>query len=114
MSAEISGPWRSPVVGGSALISDGRLRYGGLPHSLEAINGTVRFDTGGASLEGVSARLGGGPVRFGGRVTFAGVSPSEFNVTATGYEMRIRYPEGFRSIIDARPRPARSGRRSRR
>ncbi len=101
VSAEISGPWRSPVVGGSALITDGRLRYGGLPHSLEAINGTVRFDTGGASLEGVTARLGGGPVRFGGRVAFAGVSPSEFNVTATGYEMRIRYPEGFRSIVDA-------------
>jgi hypothetical protein len=101
VSAEISGSWRAPVVGGSALITDGRLRYGGLPHSLEAINGTVRFDTGGASLEGVNARLGGGPVRFGGRVTFAGVTPSEFNVTATGYEMRIRYPEGFRSIIDA-------------
>ena len=101
VSAEISGPWRSPVVAGSAMITEGRLRYGGLPHSLEAINGTVRFDTGGASLEGVSARLGGGPVRFGGGVTFAGVSPSEFNVTATGYEMRIRYPEGFRSIIDA-------------
>ncbi len=101
VSAEISGPWRAPVVGGSALITDGRLRYGGLPHSLESINGTVRFDTGGASLEGVTARLGGGPVRFGGRVTFAGLTPSEFNITATGYEMRIRYPEGFRSIVDA-------------
>jgi translocation and assembly module TamB len=101
VSAEISGPWRAPVVGGSALITDGRLRYGGLPHSLESINGTVRFDTGGASLEGVNARLGGGPVRFAGRVAFAGVTPSEFNLTATGYEMRIRYPEGFRSIVDA-------------
>ncbi len=101
VSAEIGGPWQAPVVSGSALIADGRLRYGGLPHSLEAINGTVRFDTGGASLEGVTARLGGGPVRFGGRVTFAGLTPSEFNVTATGYEMRIRYPEGFRSIVDA-------------
>lgn len=101
VSAEISGSWRAPVVGGSALITDGRLRYAGLPHSLESINGTVRFDTGGASLEGVNARLGGGPVRFAGRVAFAGVSPSEFNVTATGYEMRIRYPEGFRSIVDA-------------
>lgn len=101
VSAEISGSWRSPVVGGSALISDGRLRYAGMPHSLEAINGTVRFDTGGASLEGVTARLGGGPVRFAGRVAFAGLTPSEFNVSATGYEMRIRYPEGFRSIVDA-------------
>ncbi len=101
VSAEVSGPWQSPVVGGSLLITDGRLRYGGLPHSLEAINGTVHFDTGGASLEGVTARLGGGPVRFGGRVAFDGVRPNEFNVTATGYEMRIRYPEGFRLIIDA-------------
>ncbi len=101
VSAEISGPWRTPVVGGSAVITDGRLRYGGLPHSLESINGTVRFDTGGASLEGVTARLGGGPVRFGGRVMFAGLTPSEFNITAAGYEMRIRYPEGFRSVVDA-------------
>ncbi|MBA2355568.1 MAG: translocation/assembly module TamB domain-containing protein, partial [Acidobacteria bacterium] len=101
VQAEISGPWASPVVGGSALLQDGRLRYGSLPHSVEDINGQVRFDTGGASLEGVTARLGGGPITFGGRVTFAGLSPREFNVTATGYEMRIRYPEGVRSLIDA-------------
>lgn len=101
VQAEISGNWRSPVVSGSALITDGRLRYGTLPHSVEAINGQVRFDTGGASLEGITARLGGGPVRFGGRVGFTGLTATELNVTATGYEMRIRYPEGFRSIVDA-------------
>lgn len=101
VQAEISGPWASPVVGGSALLSEGRLRYGALPHSVENINGEVRFDTGGASLDGLTARLGGGPIRFGGRVSFAGLSPREFNVTAAGYEMRIRYPEGFRSLIDA-------------
>lgn len=101
VQAEMRGTFSQPQLTGSALITDGRLRYGALPHSVEAIRGLVRFDTGGASLDGVSGRLGGGPVRFGGRVSFEGLAPTAFNLTATGYEMRLRYPEGFRSIIDA-------------
>ena len=30
-----------------------------------------------------------------------GYRPGEFNVTATGEDMRLRYPEGFRSVVDA-------------
>jgi hypothetical protein len=101
LQAEVSGPWADPLVTGSALMLNGRLRYGALPHSIEAVNGLVRFDTTGVTVDGVSGRLGGGPVQFGGRVNFEGLVPSSFNVTATGYEMRIRYPEGFRSIVDA-------------
>ncbi len=101
LQAEMSGAWSAPTLAGTALITDGRLRYGALPHSVEGISGLVRFDTTGASLDGVSGRLGGGPVTFGGRVTFEGLTPTALNLTATGYEMRLRYPEGFRSIIDA-------------
>jgi hypothetical protein len=101
VQAEMRGTWSQPQLAGSALITDGRLRYGALPHSVDTIRGLVQFDTGGASLDGVTARLGGGPVRFGGRVSFEGLAPTAFNLTATGYEMRLRYPEGFRSIIDA-------------
>lgn len=101
VQAELQGTLDAPILSGTALIEDGRLRYGGLPHSVDAINGLVRFDTSGVSLDGVRARLGGGPVAFGGRVGFDGLTPTTFNVTATGYEMRLRYPEGFRSIVDA-------------
>jgi hypothetical protein len=101
VQAELQGTMDAPVLSGTALIQDGRLRYGGLPHSVDAINGLARFDTTGVSIDGVTARVGGGPVTFGGRVDFEGLTPTTFNVTAEGFEMRLRYPEGFRSIVDA-------------
>jgi translocation and assembly module TamB len=52
-------------------------------------------------LDGLTGRLGGGDVRFGGRIGFKGFAPDEYGITATGRDMRIRYPEGFRSLVDA-------------
>ena len=46
------------------------------------------------------------PVRFGGRIGLSGYQLSEFDVTATGQDMNLRYPEGMRSIVDAEPRAA--------
>lgn len=97
----IQGPLRAPVVSGSAVISDGRIRHFSLPHSLEAVNGRVTFDAGGIRLEGVTARLGGGDVRFGGRIALKGYKLGELDVTAAGENMRLRYPEGIRSIVNA-------------
>jgi autotransporter translocation and assembly factor TamB len=99
--AEIYGPMRTPQFAGSATILDGRIRHFSLPHSLEAINGRLSFDAGGIRVDDVTARLGGGEVRLGGRVGFKGYLPSDLSLTAVGEQMRVRYPEGFRSVIDA-------------
>ena len=99
--ADISGPLDNPVFSGRASIAGGRIRHFSLPHALEAINGRVTFDARGVRLDEVTARLGGGLVRFGGRIGLAGYRPGEFNLTATGEDMRLRYPEGFRSVVDA-------------
>ena len=72
-----------------------------MPHSLEAINGQIAFDAGGIRINNVRARLAGGDVTFGGRVALNGFAPGELNLTASGQQMRIRYPEGFVSNIDA-------------
>jgi hypothetical protein len=101
LSARISGPLAKPVFSGNAKLSDGRVRHMSLPHALEAINGTISFDAGGIRADDLTARLGDGQVRFGGRVAMNGFVPGELSLTATGEEMRVRYPEGFRSIIDA-------------
>ena len=101
LSAKIAGPLAKPVFSGSAKIADGRVRHMSLPHALEAINGTVSFDAGGIRIDDLSARLGEGQVRFGGRVAMNGFVPGELSLTATGERMRVRYPEGFRSIVDA-------------
>ncbi len=109
--AQVSGPLGAPVFSGHALITDGRIRHAALPHGLEAINGRVSFDAQGIHVDDpgcrepdcrpVTARLGGGEVRFGGQIALRGYVPSAFNLTAVGERMRLRYPEGFRSEIDA-------------
>ena len=89
------------MFGGSATLSDGRLRHFSLPHSLESINGRVSFDASGVRVDEVTGRLGGGNVVFGGRIGLEGFALGDLNLTAIGERMTVRYPEGFRSIIDA-------------
>jgi translocation and assembly module TamB len=99
--AEVQGPLRAPMFSGSAFIKNGRIRHFSLPHSLENVNGRLSFDGGGIRLDNVTARLGGGEVQVGGRIGLKGYAPGELNLTAVGQDMRLRYPEGVRSVVDA-------------
>lgn len=101
LRAKVDGPLAGPVFSGSAAIANGRVRQLSLPHSLEAINGQISFDPGGIRIDSVRAKLASGDVTFGGRVAINGFAPGELNLTAAGQRMRIRYPEGFVSNIDA-------------
>lgn len=101
VTARITGTAAEPIVAGNALLSNGRMRSLLFPHALEEVNGIATFDAGGVRLDGITARLGGGAVRFGGRIGLAAYQLSEFDVTATGEDMNLRYPEGMRSMVDA-------------
>jgi len=101
VTARISGPVRAPVFSGQAAIANGRVRHFSLPHSIEGITGRLSFDAAGIRVDDVVARLGGGEVRFGGRIGLKGFTPGELALTAIGTEMRLRYPEGVRSVVDA-------------
>ncbi len=101
LEATLDGPMRTPIVTGTMTIDDGRIRHFDLPHALENISGVVRFDSRGVTLDEVSAQLGGGPVRFGGRIGIDGYRPGRLDVTMNGQNMRLRYPEGMRSVVDA-------------
>jgi hypothetical protein len=101
VTARISGTATGPVVAGNALLTNGRMRSLQFPHALEEVNGIATFDAAGVRLDGITARLGGGGVRFGGRIGMSGYQLSEFDVTAVGQDMNLRYPEGMRSVVDA-------------
>jgi hypothetical protein len=107
VSALIGGTAASPIVSGQALITDGRLRHFSFPHALEDLNGVVAFNASGIRLDdpgfttGLNGKLGGGAVKFGGRIGMKGYDLSEFDVIATGTNMRLRFPEGMRSVVDA-------------
>lgn len=101
IQAQVTGSVPQPVLRGQATVSAGRIRHLSLPHALEAINGRIVFEPEGIRFDDVPAMMGGGAVRIGGRVGLNGLTPGELAITLTGQEMQVRYPEGFRSTIDA-------------
>jgi translocation-and-assembly-module (TAM) inner membrane subunit TamB-like protein len=101
LHAQVRGPLSNPVFSGDARISSGRVRYGQLPHSLQDINARLAFDAQTIRVIDASAQLGGGPVHFGGRIGLKGFTLGTLDLTATGEDMHLRYPEGFRSTINA-------------
>jgi translocation and assembly module TamB len=87
---------------GDAHIMDGTIRYYGLPHSLTSLNGPIHFRTDAIDVSELTARMGEGDVTFDGRLILAeGYRPVEFDITAAGRSMRLRYPPGVRSTVDA-------------
>jgi len=107
VSALIGGTAARPIVSGQAMLTAGRLRHFSFPHALEDLNGVVTFNAAGIRLDdagsttGLNGKLGGGAVKFAGRIGMVGYALSEFDVIATGTEMRLRFPEGMRSVVDA-------------
>ena len=101
LTAQVSGSLDAPVILGRATIENGRLRYFSLPHSLEQVNGTILFDSRNIRLDGLTARVADGQVNFDGRIGLEGYAPADLALTASGRSMRLRYPEGVRSEIDA-------------
>jgi hypothetical protein len=105
LNASLSGGFDSPRLAGDAVVTDGRIRPLNSPHGLEAVNGRIEFGVtpGGANtidMRGVTGRIGDGDVTFGGNILLDGYELSEYNLTATGRSMRLRYPERFRSTVD--------------
>ncbi|HEX7486250.1 MAG TPA: translocation/assembly module TamB domain-containing protein, partial [Vicinamibacterales bacterium] len=55
----------------------------------------------GIGLEDLTAQEAGGKVQFGGWGEINGFALGQLSLTATGERMEFRYPEGFRSTVDA-------------
>jgi hypothetical protein len=100
LHAQVRGALDNPVFSGDATITNGRLRYGSL-QSFQSVNGRLLFDAQGIRVVNASAQLGGGTVKFEGRLGLKGFQIGDVDLTATGEQMRLNYPAGFRSNVDA-------------
>ncbi|HZI80239.1 MAG TPA: translocation/assembly module TamB domain-containing protein [Vicinamibacterales bacterium] len=101
LQATLDGNLSAPLVNGAMTVQNGRIRHFDLPNALENILGPIRFDSRTIRLDELTARLGGGPVAFGGTIGLDGYQLGRIDVTMTGEQMRLRFPEGVRSIADA-------------
>jgi hypothetical protein len=101
LQATLDGNLSAPLVTGAMMVQNGRIRHFDLPNALENILGPIRFDSRTIRLDEVTARLGGGSVAFGGTIGIDGYQLGRIDVTMAGEQMRLRFPEGVRSIADA-------------
>ena len=101
VQATLEGPMRDPLVSGAMNLENGRIRHFGLPHALENLSGAIRFDTRGVRFDELRGRLGGGDVQFGGGISIENYRPGRVDMTMSGQNMRLRFPEGMTSLVDA-------------
>jgi len=99
MQGRATGTLSAPVLQGNVKVTAGGVAVPGQPASLSDINGTLVFTQDRLQIEQLTARSGGGLIRLGGYMQYGRYL--EFNVTAQGDDVRLRYPPGMSSTANA-------------
>jgi translocation and assembly module TamB len=94
----VGGTPASPDLQGQAKVSDGALAYIDMPSGLSDINGTLAFNQDRLVVQSLTARTGGGKLNLGGFITYT--RGLNFDLTAKGKDIRLRYPPGMSSTTD--------------
>ena len=101
VNASVRGTLSDPHIQGQARITNGQFSYADFPNSFSQASGNFFFDENQVRIDNFSAVSGGGKVEAGGDVIFGGEQIKLMNLRIQGREVRIRYPEGMRNVVDA-------------
>ena len=99
MELNVTGNVRRPAFGGTLRIQDAGLSLQDLPTGLSGINGTMVFNEDRLQIQSLTAHTGGGILNLEGFLTYA--HGLYFAFTASGHDMRLRYPPGVSAAADA-------------
>lgn len=99
LDVRASGSAASPTIQGQLQIKDVAMTTADAPLGVENLNGTVDITNDHVQLTKLTGRVGGGDVSLGGSIAY---KPSlQFNLALQGKSIRLRYPDGLRSLLDA-------------
>lgn len=96
----VGGTLHDPLPQGTVEIKNGAANYAGLPSGLSEMNGALSFSRDVIHIEQLAAKTGGGTLDLKGDATNYN-GELNFNLTATGKEVRLRYPPGVSSTANA-------------
>ncbi|MGA8527186.1 MAG: translocation/assembly module TamB domain-containing protein, partial [Candidatus Sulfotelmatobacter sp.] len=100
LNLKVGGTLADPFPHGHLQVANGSLSYAGLPSGLSELSGSLMFTRDRALIETLSAHTGGGTLDLKGDATYFN-QQLNFNLTATGKDVRLRYPPGVSSTADA-------------
>ncbi|MDP9160025.1 MAG: translocation/assembly module TamB domain-containing protein [Acidobacteriota bacterium] len=90
----------NPAVQGKVQVINGAIAYINLPSAFSDINGSLSFNQNRLQIEALTAHTGGGTVTVTGQATTYN-RQLNFDVSAKGQGVRVRYPPGVSSTADA-------------
>jgi translocation and assembly module TamB len=96
---EAHGPLLHPNLEGRIDFHDGALSLGDLPNGLSQLHGTLEFNQNRLEVTSLTAMSGGGLLTVGGYLAYQHGIYADLSVT--GKQVHIRYPEGVSSLADA-------------
>jgi translocation and assembly module TamB len=99
LDVQTSGTSQRPEVAGEIHIRDASLATAAAPLGLDGLNGTLDLKNGQIRVTQLSGHIGGGELTGGGAVTYQ--PRLQFNLSLQGKSVRLRYPDGVRSILDS-------------
>jgi len=95
----VQGTMAQPHMRGRIEIINGALSEADLPNVLSQINGHLVFAQDRVQIEELTAHTGGGALALGGFIAYR--NGLYFDVTASGKDVRLRYPPGISASADA-------------
>ncbi|MCU1340912.1 MAG: hypothetical protein JWN92_335 [Candidatus Acidoferrum typicum] len=98
MDISARGDFSHPAMQGKIDIVNAAVSTENLPVSIEGMNGQVQVSGNRLEITQLSGAAGGGTVSARGFLTY-GAGQSNFNLGLDAKSVRIRYPEGIRSIL---------------
>jgi translocation and assembly module TamB len=99
LDVHASGSTAKPELQGQVQLKDIAVSTAEAPIGLEKLNGTLDIAGNRVQVSQMTAQVGGGNVSVGGSITY---KPSlQFNLALQGKSIRLLYPQGLRSVLDA-------------
>ena len=98
-SIDISGTPALPQLSGTFNLADAGISLADLPNGLSQINGTLVLAHDRIQIQKLTAKTGGGELQVGGFLAYR--NGLYFELTATGKDVRLRYPPGVSASADA-------------
>jgi translocation and assembly module TamB len=99
LDVHASGSAAKPELQGQIQIKDVAMNTSDAPVGVEKLNGTVDISSDHVQISKMTGQVGGGQVSVGGSITY---KPSlQFNLALQGQSVRLRYPDGLRSLLNA-------------
>ena len=93
-----SGSAASPAIQGQLQLRNVALSTVDAPVGVEKLNGTVDITNDHLQVSQMQGQVGGGQVSVGGSIAYR--PTLQFNLALKGQGVRLRYPEGLRSVLD--------------